>query len=1163
MANSSEEALESMDELVHSRDPRNRLKASSLLKAQDRLDESEFILLKRLIKDNDEDVSQEACCALGHLAMRHSRSYDYMMELLAEDLFWVKVRGIWALGECARYDPKCLAYLEDLAVSSRKETVEQVIPILCDISRDNPQAFEILKTLLRAESEKIIEQALLSIGTLAGEKNEALMELEPYLESSNNFLRLRASKAVGEAACQNDHAFEIYRELGKAEDVYLRRGFSMALSCVFEKRPKKAWELFERAVIDTDRYVRTNATKALGSSLETKAHARLVKLLAHDKADVRRGAAEGLLVLAPRRPGDVMPVFERFVDDEDYHLRSIAAFGSAAIAHINPKHATKVLKTLAEDRDEYVRRDIANAIGNLHSREAKAVFNELRKLLSDRENIVRREAAKSLATVAPVGKDELLEMAHELAKDSDEAVREHTATLLYKIAHDDTTGAFECLLKLAVDDSPSVRKMAAMSLEYVFDVEPDMVIPHIWILLEENTAPETLQLIGRFARSEDIGRVSLVYGSLSARLNDSNVEKCVQKALSGLENVKSVNLTADIRELFMTFRTGIKVRSMGDIALVKLDETTLDASKLKMPSTIELGLIGMLREVPEMAVRYKQIEGLSDKRIYLGKILTLIDSALERDSAGSLPEIRITEQVLTIWRGVVSQTMDGLKGSARINVILRTKKLLPLDSVTLLLGIENAGESLAENVTVELSPSSSYNIIDKKKEINMLAREGKDVAEFRIKPTKNKNFRVEFNITYDDLEMKGKSIHFADRVSFIDVPREFRYIPNPYITGGPIKPGSKDMFFGRAPVFDFIRNNISSRTQKNVLIIQGERRTGKTSILYQIPEILGPEYICAFLDGQEFGKSSLDYFFYRMAKAISNSCAQYGIHVSPPPKTAFKKDPWYEFKDQFMEELSSALGDRYLIILFDEFESLEYAVDKGTMDAVIFNYIRNLMQHEERLVFIFAGVHKLEEMMQDYWGVMFNIALYWKVSFLDEDATRKLIVKPVEGYNMMFDDLALEKIIRATACHPYFVQLLCRFLINRHNSLKKNYITIQDVNQELDNVVEKAKPHFNYIWTLSSPNERILLAVLPEILRKKKIATPIDILQELEKLKLDIPEMKISSALKTLCAKDILERVPEREVHFRFKVDFIRMWIEKHQPLDRVLEAMEGELARD
>jgi hypothetical protein len=259
-------------------------------------------------------------------------------------------------------------------------------------------------------------------------------------------------------------------------------------------------------------------------------------------------------------------------------------------------------------------------------------------------------------------------------------------------------------------------------------------------------------------------------------------------------------------------------------------------------------------------------------------------------------------------------------------------------------------------------------------------------------------------------------------------------------------------------------------------------------------------------------------------------------------------------------KVSNSIGNKYLVILFDEFEVLEHAVTQKTMDPVIFDYVRNLMQHEEKLVFIFAGLHRLEEMMQDYWGVLFNIAMYWKISLLEESEARKLIIQPVEGYNLFYDDLAIEKIIRATACHPYFVQLLCRFLVNRHNTEERNYITVQDVNEELVNVVEKAKPHFNYIWTLSSLHERILLAILPEILRKKNIATVTDIIKECEENKIHIPRTNLSSALNSLTAKDIIERASDGEIHYRFKVDFIRMWVEKHQPLSKVIEEHREEL---
>jgi hypothetical protein len=88
----------------------------------------------------------------------------------------------------------------------------------------------------------------------------------------------------------------------------------------------------------------------------------------------------------------------------------------------------------------------------------------------------------------------------------------------------------------------------------------------------------------------------------------------------------------------------------------------------------------------------------------------------------------------------------------------------------------------------------------------------------------------------------------------------------------------------------------------------------------------------------------------------------------------------------------------------------------------------------------------------------------------------------------------------------------------------------------------------------------MLLSLLPEILRKKTIATLTDILKECQEHKLDIPRTKITAALRSLMAKDIFERVSEGEVHFRFKIDFIRMWVDAHQPLERVIEELGDEL---
>jgi len=51
-------------------------------------------------------------------------------------------------------------------------------------------------------------------------------------------------------------------------------------------------------------------------------------------------------------------------------------------------------------------------------------------------------------------------------------------------------------------------------------------------------------------------------------------------------------------------------------------------------------------------------------------------------------------------------------------------------------------------------------------------------------------------------------------------------------------------------------------------------------------------------------------------------------------------------------------------------------VQDGKLTADIFPYLRNLVQHERKVDFVFAGTHKLEELAVEYWSILFNIAAY-------------------------------------------------------------------------------------------------------------------------------------------------------------------------------------------
>jgi HEAT repeat protein len=1149
-----------LKEMVYSRDSKEREKAAKMMAEIPHFNSDYLSHIKRLIKDDTKEVWTSATSSLGILAFSDKKAHHYLMSLVDDDFFWIKKRGISALGEYARCDHQGIIKLSSLAQTNKKEVVEEAISVLGNVAMQNDFAKGVLLDLLESEDEVVLQPTIAELGKLAKEKDGILSQLKTLLKHENNFIRLWSAQAIGEAAEKNEHALSLFWDFPDDDDVYLRRGFSKKLAILTKKEPKEALKLIETCALDSDRFVRTNSVSALGSLSEKNKQAltRIKKYLKNENADIRRGAADALSSSSAILNREILPKIKEIVKDEDYYLRSASAFTLVRITDSDPKRIFGFLKDLSLDKDEYVRRDLALAIFNVSEKSKLDVYPILEKLLEDRESQVRREAVKSLGNVILSHPEDVLAHIPDLAKDSDEIVRMNACEILELMVKTDPIAAFSHVIRFVNDESPRVWEKVAHCLKIIFDLEPDLFLLRIMNLQKELINPEILKLCAKSVKDEEIGAMCRFYVKQVADLEKLNLESFLADSVRILKHVKNLKHTECIKNLYSAFLNGIRVRDLNELALIRFETNTI------LPvygfERDNIPIFEVLENLPEMALRYKQIESLSDKHIYLGKMLVTIDSALESISDDPGPEMYIMSQVLHNFRHVASDTMEALKGRANLKLTLRTKKVLPQDTITLLLGLENTGESLAENIVIKIMPSSSYKIVDKTKVITMLAHERKDAVEFQLQPKRKKGFRIKFNLTWDDFERTGKSIVFADRVSFIEIPRKFKYIPNPYITGGPIKPKSKEMFFGRGDVFKFIQDNISSAAQKNVLILQGERRTGKTSILYQVQNFLGSEYIGVFLDGQEFGATTLDYFFYKMAKHISAACKKEGIDVKAPSKQEFETDAWFTFKDRFLEELSSALENKYVVILFDEFEALEHAVTSGKLDPMIFNYVRNLMQHEEKLVFIFAGVHRLEEMMQDYWGVMFNIAMYWRISFLKESETRKLISKPVEGYNMIYDDLAVEKITRATASHPYFVQLLCRFLVNRHNNEKRNYITVQDVNEELLNVIEKAKPHFDYIWTLSSTYEKLILALLVNTLRIRTIVTQKDLLDECERLKLKIDKKKFSKALANLTTKEILEMVAFGVVHYQFKVDFIRMWVERYQPLSKVVEEIGDEI---
>jgi hypothetical protein len=332
---------------------------------------------------------------------------------------------------------------------------------------------------------------------------------------------------------------------------------------------------------------------------------------------------------------------------------------------------------------------------------------------------------------------------------------------------------------------------------------------------------------------------------------------------------------------------------------------------------------------------------------------------------------------------------------------------------------------------------------------------------------------------------------------------------------------------------------------------------GKTSILQQLPDRLSEGYVSVYLDGQALGiEGGMAGLFYDIALEISEALSGRGIALEPPVLGDLEDKLSLAFERRFLSRVAEALGARVLLLLFDEFEELEMRVRTGKLPPTIFPYLRHLMQHSQNVAFIFAGTHRLEELTADYWSTLFNIALYKRVHFLDMEAARRLIMEPVQSYGLLYDDLAINKMLGVTAKHPYFLQLLCHALVNLHNRERLSYITIGDVNRTLGEIVRLAEAHLAFLWGESTKEERAVLMALTRMISAGEPGTCGAIAGLFEEHGLPIDPAEVSALAKALARRELVRETGPEADRYEFTVDLVRLWIEETRSLGRVVEEM-------
>ena len=429
-------------------------------------------------------------------------------------------------------------------------------------------------------------------------------------------------------------------------------------------------------------------------------------------------------------------------------------------------------------------------------------------------------------------------------------------------------------------------------------------------------------------------------------------------------------------------------------------------------------------------------------------------------------------------------------------------------------------------------------------------------VEFPVQPHGARQAHLVFELQYDDDERVGYTLPFSGRVSFYEI--ETTYTPiriSPYIAGKPVK--RQAMFFGRSDTFNWVRDNVSGQYQENVLVLYGERRIGKTSVLYQLMENPpSSQHVAVFFDMETSAMAKREgEFLFSLTRTIHRTASRKGYELPRPEWSDYDERPEEAFQD-FVDSLEQGLGDRRLIIMLDEFGLLMRKVAEGTFDPGIFDFIRSIVQHTNNLAFLFTGAYELRRMQKDYQSILFNLAKVHRVSYLHLQEATDLIVTPVKGL-LDYHPLAVNKILAVTALHPYFIQYICDSLVHLAQRERRNYVDLTDVNNALQDTIQDATGNIeDAIYRRLSPTEKDGLAGLAYVTDDVRLFVPLDSIYDiLQRKHLGVSRQELLRALEQLRERDLIqERRLGQQLQYSFKMGLVRMWLRQNEVLLRLQE---------
>lgn len=318
--------------------------------------------------------------------------------------------------------------------------------------------------------------------------------------------------------------------------------------------------------------------------------------------------------------------------------------------------------------------------------------------------------------------------------------------------------------------------------------------------------------------------------------------------------------------------------------------------------------------------------------------------------------------------------------------------------------------------------------------------------------------------------------NFAIRLYSAD---QFERIENPYIAhakGGPVE--NREMFYGRNELIGNVASAIrEARTQSKSVVIFGQKRAGKSSILHHLKEALSTDPDLLILDIGNIGSlldehSSVPLLYRilwsiltRLEYAIEDEEAKgrSPLNLAFPAGRDFYNDPdpltlFQNIFERFKRSVGRVPIDRArteswsgvrVVLLIDEFSYIYGQIVNGRISEDFMKNWKALLQAN-----FFSAVLVGQDVMPRFkhrFPNEFGTTQDERVSYLKYEDAVHLIDEPIRigGKNgeSRYREKAIDRIVDLTAGSPFYIQIICSRLVEYMNRKRARLVTEADVEQ--------------------------------------------------------------------------------------------------------------------